>query len=155
MNTNNFAQKTNFFAGSDKFPLLPFYLTSVNIPGINLSHPEVGGRSGTRLNLSGDTITYNQLAFEMLIDEDFQIYHEFMDKINLNINPESGLFASIEFNFWVQINNSKSNPLFRMEFSNCRIETISDIQLDTQDEMTEYTLSVDIKYDYYKIIKST
>ena len=155
MNYNNLAQKTNFTAGSDQLDLIPFYLTSVNVPGINLSHPELGGRSGTRLNLTGDNITYNALSFEMLVDEDFNIYHEFMDKINENIDPESGTFESVEFDFWVEINNSKGNKLFKMEFYNCRIESIGDIQLDTQDDITEYTMSVDVKFDYYKIFKDS
>jgi hypothetical protein len=108
-NNNNLAQKTNFTAGSNDLELLPFYLTSLNIPGINLSHPEVGGRSGAKINLTGDTITFNTLALEVLIDEDFEVYHELMSKITSNINVEAGSFASIEFDFWIQINNSKGN----------------------------------------------
>lgn len=151
MNYNNLAQKTNYVAGSDKLDLLPFYLTTVNLPGINLSHPEIGGRSGARLNVTGDTLTFNALSFEMLIDEDFNIYHEFMDKIFQNIDPEAGTFEGQEFDFWVEVNNNKGNKLFKVEFYNCRIESIGDILLDTQDDMTEYTMSVDIKYDYYKV----
>lgn len=153
MNYNNLAQKTNFVAGSDKFDTLPFYLTTVNIPGVNFSYPEVGGRGSTRLNLAADTITYNALSFEMLVDEDFKIYHEFMDKIVKNISVKGANFADNTFDFWVEINNNKGNRLFKVEFHNCRIETIGDIMLDTQDDITEYTLPVDIKYDYYEIIK--
>lgn len=153
MNYNNLAQKTNYTAGSDKLELLPFYLTTVNLPGINLSHPSLSSRSGTLLNVTGDTVQYNALSFEMLVDEDFQIYHEFMDKIFNNINPETGTFASQEFDFWVEINNNKGNKLFKMEFYNCRIESVGDINLDSQDDMTEYTMSVEIKFDYYKVFK--
>lgn len=153
MNYNNLAQKTNFTAGSEALELLPFYLTSVNIPGINFGHPEIGGRTGSRFAVGGDTLTYNTLSFEMLVDEDFEIYHEFMDKITDSVNPETGTFAGIEFGFWVEINNNKGNKLFKMEFYNCRVDNIGDVQLDTQDDMTEYMLSVDIKYDYYKIIR--
>jgi len=153
MNTNNFAAKTNFVAGSDKLELLPTYLTSVNIPGINLSHPEIGGRSGSRLNVTGDTITWNALSIEVLVDEDFKIYHEFTNRIFENISPENGTFANTEFDFWVEISNSKGNKLFKIEFYNCRFETIADIQLDTQDDITEFLLGLEIKYNYYKIIK--
>ena len=152
MNYNNLAQKTNYIAGSDKLELLPFYLYSVNIPGINFAHPEISGRSGARLNLTGDALTYNGLSFEMLVDEDFKIYHEFMDKIDNNINPVDGTFASQEFDFWIQINNNKGNKIFKLEFYNCRIESIGDIQLDSQDDISEYPLTVEIKYDYYKRI---
>ena len=153
MNYNNLAQKTNYLAGSAKLELAPFYLTVVNVPGINFSHPEIGGRYGSKLNVTGDTLTYNALSFEMLIDEDFKLYHEFMDKVFKNINPETGTFATQEFDFWIQINNNKGNKLFKIEFMNCRIESIGDIMLDVQDEITEHTMSIDIKYDYFKIIK--
>lgn len=154
MNYNNLAQKTNYIAGSDKLPKLPFYLTTVNIPGINFSHPEIGGRYGSRLNVVGDSITYNELSFEMLVDENFEIYHEFMDKVVHNINPESGTFAPIEFDFWIQINNNKGNKLFKINFTNCRISSLDDIILDSQDDITEYIMSVSIRYDYYTIEKN-
>lgn len=153
MNYNNLAQKTNFTAGSDKFENLPFYLTNVNIPGINFSYPEVGGRGSAKLNLTGDTITYNPLSFEMLIDEDFNIYNEFMGAIKDNISVESSSFADNTFTFWVEINNNKGNKIMKFEFYNCRIESLGDIMLDTQDDITEHTLSVEIKYDYFSIVK--
>jgi hypothetical protein len=153
MNYNNLAQKTNYTAGSDKFDKLPFYLTTVNIPGISFSYPELGGRGAARLNAAADTITYNSLSFEMLIDEDFNIYHEFMDIVKNDINVESSNFADNFFDFWIEINNNKGNKIFKIEYYNCRIESVGDINLDSQDDMTEHTLSVDIKYDYFKIFK--
>lgn len=152
MNYNNLAQKTNYVAGSVALELAPFYLTTVNIPGINFTHVDVGGKAG-RFSVTGDTLSYNILSFEMLIDEDFKIYHEFMDKAIKAINSETGTFASQEFDFWIQINNNKGNKLFKIEFYNCRLESIGDIQLDSQDEITEHNMNVDIKYDYFKIIK--
>jgi hypothetical protein len=152
MNYNNLAQKTNYSAGSAKLELAPFYLTNVNLPGINFGHPELTSRAG-RFAVTGDTIVYNPLSFEMLIDEDFNIYHEFMDKVFKTVNSESGTFATQEFDFWVQINNSKGNKLFLIEFYNCRVESVGDIMMDAQDEMTEHTMTVDIKYDYFKVNK--
>lgn len=152
-NIHNYAQTTNYTAGSNALELTSLYLTSVNLPGINFAHPEIGGRSGARLSLSGDNIVYNALSFELLIDEDFNVYHEFMDKVFGSLNPEDGTFESKEFDFWVEINNSKGNRLFKIEFYNARVENISDIPLNSQDDITEFNMSVDVKYDYYKIIK--
>lgn len=154
MNFNNLAQKTNYIAGSSKLKLASMYLTSVNVPGVNLSHPEVGSRSGARLNISGDTLTFNSLSFEILMDEDFLVYQEFMDKIFQNINPETGSFANTEFDFWIEINNNKENKLLKLEFDSCRIESVGDMQLDTQDDITEFTLPVEVKFDMFRIIKS-
>ena len=154
MNYNNLAQKTNYAAGSEQLELLPFYLTSVSIPGISFNLQQVGGRTGSRMSLSGDTIEFNSLSFEILIDEDFKVYNEFMDIIFKHINVESGTFADFSFDFWIEINNSKSKHLMKYEFYNCRIENVGDIQLDTTDDITEHTMSVELKYDYYNIIKN-
>jgi hypothetical protein len=153
MNYHNLAQKTNYIAGSDKLDLIPFYLTTLNIPGISLGHPELGGRTGSRLNVTADTITYNTLSIEALVDEDFNVYHELMDKIFANVDPEEGTFDNVEFDFWVEVSNNKGNKIFKLELFNCRIETIGDIQLDSQDDSTEYTMPIDVKYDYFKIEK--
>ena len=131
MNYNNLAQKTNWTAGTDKFPLMPFYLTNISIPGMNFSLPETGSRFGSRINLPSDTIIFNSLSFDFLIDEDFEIYRTFYSYIINSINPEKGTFADISFDLWVELNNSKGNKIMKFEFYNCRIESIGDIELDT------------------------
>ena len=151
MNTNNLAQKTNFIAGSDKFERVPFYLTTVNIPGLTLSHPRIGGRAGTQLNLSGDTIEWGSLAFDMLIDEDFEVYKELMQIIRRNIQAPEGTFSDFYFDFWIEVSNSKGHKVLKMEFSNCRIESIGDITLDSQDESTEHVLPIGMAFDYYEV----
>lgn len=154
MNYNNLAQKTNWTAGSDKFPLLPFYLTNVSIPGMNFSVPETGSRFGARINLASDTVTYNSLSFDFLIDEDFEIYKIFYSYIIQSINPEKGTFADKDFNLWLELNNSKGNKILKFEFYNCRIESIGDIELDTTSVETEGTMNLGIKFDYFKLIDS-
>lgn len=152
MNISNLAQKSNFIAGSPQFKNVPFFITYLNIPGVSISHPEIsGGRQGSRLHLSGDSITFNTLSFEMLIDEDFIIYKEIMDIILKNINPIDGTFNDFTFNFFIEITNNKGNKVLKLEFFNCRISSISDIQLNTNDESTENTLSMELVYDYYTI----
>lgn len=151
MNYHNFAQKTNWIAGSDQFENVPFFLTSVNIPGFNLNHPEIGGRSSTKMFLPADNIDFNSLSFDMLIDEDFEIYRELISAVNKGINVNSGNFGTFSFNFWIQLNNSKGNKVLKLEFNNCRIQSFGDINLDTQDEETEHTMSVELVYDFYEI----
>ena len=152
MNYNNLAQKTNWTAGTDKFPLVPFYLTNISIPGMNFSVPETGSRFGARINLASDTITYNSLSFDFLIDEDFEIYKTFYDYIYQSINPEKGTFADTSFDLWVELNNSKSNKIMKFEFYNCRIESIGDIELDTTSDETEIVMNLGLKFDYFKIL---
>ena len=156
MNYNNLAQATNFIAGSDKFKNVPFFITGLNIPGININHPEIsGGRQGTLMNLSGDSINYNSLSFEMLIDEDFQIYQELMDIVRKNISPTNGTYGDFYFDFFIEINNSKiaregqhtkmelvydylTGPRFRHRVE-AIVEKFSDMQADLDRERKAMT----------------
>lgn len=152
MNTANLAQRTNFIASSDKFENIPFYLTNVNIPGINFSLSEVGGgRQSASLTMAGDTITYNTLNFDLLIDEDFEIYKEVYSIIKKHISVETSTFGDFYFDFFIQINNSKGNPVMKIDYFNCRIESLGDIELSTQDESTESIMSMSLKFDYFTI----
>lgn len=155
MNYNNLAQRTNWIAGSEKFELVQFYLTSVNIPGISFTLPEIGGRGGARLQLPADTATFSPLSFDMLIDEDFKIYKEFMNIVRKNVSVDNSTFTNDSFDFWIQLNNSKGNTLMKLEFHGCRLESIGDIDLNTTDDSLEQTLNVTIKYDYYELVSDS
>jgi len=150
MNINNLAQKTNWVGGSAKFKKVPFYLTSLNIPGMDFGNIESGARHSAPINFASDTISFHILAIDMLIDEDFLIYDEFMKVINEHISVDNGTFSNIDFDFFIDISNNKGNHLFTIEFYGCHLESISDIFLDTQDESTEHELNIEIKYDYFK-----
>ena len=150
MNRNNLAQKTNFIAGSDKFKDITFYLTTVNIPGMTFAPVDVGGRDSVQIKLASDVVTFSSLSLEMLIDEDLLIYKELMGIINEHINIEEGTFTELVFDFWIELKNSKNAKILKVEFVNCRIESIGDISFDVQDDVTEQTLSLELAYDYYQ-----
>jgi hypothetical protein len=150
MNTNNFHQKSNFTAGGSLFDKSTYYLTSVNIPGLSLSPIEVGGRGSSKMQLSPDTITWSPLTFDVLIDEDFEVYKEINDIFRKNIKAD-GTFEDLYFDFWVEVSNNKGNKIMKLDFTNCRLTSISDIFMDTQDDTTEHTLSIDLIYDTYDI----
>ena len=153
MNYANLAQKTNFIASSPAFNKIPFFLTSINIPGLTMSHQEIGGRNSTKMNIGADTMTWNGLSFEMLIDEDFEIYKEIMGIVRSNINVSTGTFKDFYFDFFIEVSNNKGNKVLRLDFSNCRIMSFGDIQLDTTDDGTEHSMSIDMIFDYYEIAK--
>ena len=152
MNIHNFAQRTNWTAGSDRFSLIPFYLTTINIPGMSFSLPETGSRYGAKLNLSSDSVSYNSLNFNFLIDEDFEIYKKFNEYLTECVDVEGLKFNNIPFMFWVELNDNKSHKILKFEFYNCRIENIGDIELDTTNPETEITMDLSLKFDYFKIV---
>lgn len=149
-NIGNVYQKTNFILGSDELEYGPIFLQSVNLPGISLTHPETYSQQGQLSYASADVKSFNSLNFDIVIDENFDSYFDFMEKVFKNVNTEEGTFVEeTYFDLWIVITNLKGKPLFKYTCHNCRIASIGDVDLNTTDEGTPSTFSVEVIYDYY------
>jgi len=82
MNIRNYAQKTNFKCGVSNSDILPFYVTTLNIPGIQTNISEMSGRFGAPVNITPDSLTYNPLSLEVLLDEDYKIYIDILNNVS-------------------------------------------------------------------------
>lgn len=151
INYNNFAQRTNFLASSPAFKNIPFFLKSVMIPNLSLSHPEVGGRDSYRMKLAADTVSFGPLSFEIIIDEDLKIYEEVFDIVTKQVSTSTGTFGVTDFDFVVSMNDNKGHEVLKFYFEGCRVSTLGDLVLDTADEGTEYFLSVDVDFNRFYI----
>ena len=151
MNDNNLAQHINFIVGSDELDLSPQYLQTVNLPGISFSHIETGTTYNAKLHLQADTATFNNLDLNILLREDFSNYRELIDKAFSLYDPETGTFRQKDFNLFIINNNLKGNFLFKVDYYGCKIESIGDIDLSSNDDSIPVTINCSIVYDYYKI----
>ena len=147
-NNSNLFQPTNFICGSADLDLVHKFCTSVNLPGINLNHLFLTNGAGSPLNLTSDNIMFNSVQLSLLIDEDFETYFEFIEKIQNNINSVNGSFAESTFDFFINITNSKGNDIFKVELINARLQSIGDVVLDSTSEETEYVLPVELIFDH-------
>lgn len=150
---NNLAQSSNYEFGCPDLDFSTKYLIQSNIPGLQISHFETGSRRGAKLHIGGDTVAYNDLALTFLMDEKFELFFEFYDKFMKNFNPEDGTFDIKDFNCYVQINDNQGEPLFKLDFFNCRLNSYDDIALDSQNDQEFFTFSVGVTYDYYLITR--
>jgi hypothetical protein len=152
VNTRNYSQKTNFMCGTNSVKLLPFYVTTISLPGVSTTIPEVSGRSGAPVFLAPSNMTFNPLSLEVLLDENYQIFQDLIDAIKIDV--ESGTFESTFFDFWVEVTNDMGQTVMKIDYFNCNIESIGDLSLASNDDTTEQTFPVELKYDYFKIRKS-
>jgi len=150
LNIRNYSQRTNFKCGSESLKLLPFFVTTINIPGITTDIQTIGGRGGAAANFSPANLTFNNLSIEVLVDEDYKIFEEIISSVHINVENDS--FENKYFDFWMELNNDMGKKVMKIEFYNCLIDSIGDLSLATNDDSTENTFSVEIKFDYYKII---
>ena len=154
-NINNLAQHINYIVGSNELELFPLYMQSFTIPGISFSHPEYGGRYGSKVKFQADCITFNQVTLQLLLDETFNSYREFMQKAFSLYNPQNGTFTQKDFNIFIVPNNTKGHPLFVCNIYDCKIESIDDIDLGLSDSSPYNTFSVTITYNYYTMSFTT
>ena len=151
INRNNLAQKTTWYCGSSKLDLMLKMTQDFSIPGINFNHPQVFNHSSAPVNFVADNITFNSLTCEVLIDENYKVYFEVMKKIFDQFNPTNGTFATQEFDWFTILTNNKGNDIFKIDYYNCRFESVSDVTLTTQGDESFSIMSIGIKYDYFLI----
>ena len=151
MNTNSLAQSSNFEFGCPDMNFGPKFVTKLTLPGIQVENPQTGIRGGAKGFFGASAVTYSSLKFDLLIDEMYKVYFEFYNTFMRNISPTSGKFDVKEFESYVQINDSKGYPIFKVNYHGCRLKSTGDIELVSGDDGEKITMSVEIDYDYFDI----
>lgn len=151
VNANNIAQRTNFILGTSKIPKSVMMVQTVNIPSISANHVTgIGGRFGVQLKVGADNSEYSDVTFDVLLDEDLLVLREVLALMQKQVHPGDGVFEDTYWDFWLQVNNNKGHPLFRIDFIHSRLSSISDVSLDSMDD-GHNTMSLTITYDWYEI----
>lgn len=151
INANNIAQRTNFILGTSKLPKSVMMVQTVNIPSISVNHVTgIGGRFGVQLKVGADNSEYSDVTFDVLLDEDLLVLREVLALMQKQVHPGDGVFEDTYWDFWLQVNNNKGHPLFRIDFIHSRLSSISDVSLDSMDDGNN-TMSLTITYDWYEI----
>ena len=149
MNTVNYAQTTNIMAGSDVFSNVPFYLQTLSVPGVSFSHPELGGRLGSKFHLTADNVTYGSLNLTVIMDEDFLVYNELLDLAKSQMDFTTGSFTDKTFDFWVAVTDSSGHDVMKWTFHNTRLSSIADMQYDYTSDETSFTLDIELIFDHF------
>lgn len=147
--STNFADVSRFLVGSDDLCVAPFFIKTFNIPGIQMQHLTMGNRSGTKLHLGADTMEFDPLELEIMLDANFEVYFEFLRLAQTSVDFDRGTFAQPEFSLWVAIMNTSNEVLFRFDFVGCRINSLGSLAMDPEAEPGT-SINVSIVYDYYR-----
>jgi len=153
MSTRNFTHNSNFFFQTNLFTEeeTSYAIQECPLPGMSFSHVQVSGRSVLG-NLQGDTLTFNDLSINLIIDEELLVWKEIAKKMLEMRNPENNLSEQIEKYSYLEIHDDNSNIVLKLEFVGCMIESIDDLSYNTTSQDEIITCGVTIKYDYYNIV---
>lgn len=150
MNQLNYAQHTNFIAGSPQLGNIHMYLTNATVPGVNFSLPEAYN-IGMKALMPADSVSFNGLSVEVLCDEDFKVYEHMINEFRKSKSFTNGSFANRMFDYYTEIYNNKGNLIFTVWFRNCRLENISDISLSSNDPSVINTFSLSMQFEWFEI----
>lgn len=153
LNRLNYAQKSNFIAGCSEIFKYEFYIQEFNIPGLSVNTVETYNQ-GMKHLITGDGITHTELSLSIMIDEDFLVYQALKKWLEDSVNQTSGSFADRSFTFYCDVHNNKGNYLFTVMFYECRITSLSDVQMSASDDSASNIVSVSVEYDWFEIKKS-
>jgi hypothetical protein len=153
MSTRNFTHNSNFIFTTNLFndENVSYYIQEANLPGLSFSHIQVS-RQSTSMNFQADTLTYNDLTLNFIIDEELSVWKNIVSKMQKMRDVYSGEGELIEKSGYLEIHDDNSNIILKVEFINLIIESIDDMQYSTNTEDEIITCSINLKYDYYNIL---
>lgn len=151
--TRNFTHNSNFFFQTNLFEdeETIYAIQECNLPGLAFNHIEVP-RHAILGNVQGDTITYNDLTLNLIMDENLFVWKAIVSKMQKMREPENSTAEQIEKIGFLEIQDDNTNKVLKLEFKGMMIESIDDLQYSTNSEDEIITCSVNIKYDYFIIV---
>jgi len=132
-----------------KLPTVEYFVISVNLPQISLSGEAEINTPFKQISFGGDTVVYEDLNVEFLVDEDLKNWLEINDWIKGIGFPRTREQFSTELDNSVQLPNSiysdaalilltnKNNPNLQVTFENIFPTQLSGLQFTTQGTDTE------------------
>lgn len=151
-NNKNFALDTSIYFGTTLFSEDTLYnVQSVNLPGVDFSHPQIASRSGALITGQADNITFNDLQLTLIIDEGFNIWKDIMTNAFKMVNVTKPMFNKNFHDAYVVITDSQGNDILKVWFRNAQITSIGDLSFASSNMNEHLTLDVGLKYDYMEI----
>jgi hypothetical protein len=162
-NNLNYLQPTSFKLVLDRqnYPNLEFFCQNVTHPGMLLSAVEVPFRKVAGVPFAGDTLTFNELSANIILDEDMQGYKEMYNWLRriLDTNQESPLNRSTTVaptyaDITLHILSSHNNSTMQIRYLECVPTTLGDIQFESTSAGTDFiTFSASFRFNYFELLE--
>lgn len=157
----NYLQPTSFKLVLDRtnYPNLEFFCQSVTHPGMLMSAVEVPFRKVAGVPMPGDTLTFNELSANIILDEDMQGYTEMYNWIrriiDTNMVQKGRDFGSSETPFadiTLNILSSHNNTTKQIQYKDCVPTALGDIQFEsTSTGDTFITFGASFRFTYFEM----
>ena len=156
----NYLQPTSFKLVLDRknYPNLEFFCQSITHPGMLITAVEVPFRKVAGVPMPGDTLTFNELSANIILDEDMQGYTEMYSWLRRIIDTdmksfdrfasETSAFADIT----LHILSSHNNTTKLIQYKDCVPTALGDIQFESTSTGDSFiTFSASFRFTYFEL----
>ena len=152
-NVKNFSHSSSVYFVMDIFGReVTYNVQRVNLPGISFSNIELV-KTAQRFLKQGDTPTYNTLSVDIILDENLEIWKEIVSTFQkMTIEGDGDMYLT-EFSSFLHIFDEKDKSILKLDFIDCVLQSIGDIEFDTTSDDQELTLTLTIDYAFFFFIK--
>ena len=138
-----------FKVNAQQFPNVEYFCTAVTLPSISMSEATVPYK-GVNIGMSGDRMTFDELAIRFNVTEDMDNYIEMFNWMHNVLGDPKG--ESYKFDATLSILTSHNNVSKDISFKDCFPTSLSAIEFSTQQTDIEYLQAdVSFKYTYFEI----
>ncbi len=152
-NVKNFSHSSSVYFVMDIFGReVTYNVQRVNLPGISFSNIELS-KTAQRFFKQGDTPTYNTLSVDIILDENLEIWKEIVSTFQKMTLEGDGDMYLTEFSSFLHIFDEKDKSILKLDFIDCVLQSIGDVEFDTTGEDQELTLTLTIDYAFFTFNK--
>jgi hypothetical protein len=155
-----------FMFSVKKLPQINFFCQQVNLPGITLGAPEFGNPFNVA-PIPGETLTYDTLEVQFLIDENMENYRsiynwivalgfpenytQYLNFVNSNEISQISELAKNYSDSTLTILGSNNKPVQNIQFHDTFPISISSLTFQSTNQDVQYLVgSATFRYGYYK-----
>ena len=156
----NYLQPTSFKLVLDRknYPNLEFFCQSITHPGMLITAVEVPFRKVAGVPMPGDTLTFNELSANIILDEDMQGYTEMYSWLRRIIDTDMKSFdrfatdVSPFADITLHILSSHNNTTKQVQYKDCVPTALGDIQFESTSTGDSFiTFSASFRFTYFEL----
>ena len=147
----NNAQSSKWVAIFHGMEGVVYKTTTVTIPAVISGVTELGGTSNVALTVPGDHITYDELSFDFLVDEDFLNYSNLQEWLESNTEANDPVVRDCSVHL-TDINGNYRG--LRIDFINAYPTTLAGFPLDGENAIPDIQSTVTVRFDRMKFVRS-
>ena len=161
----NYLQPTSFKLVIDRrnYPNLEFFCQNVTHPGMLMNSVEVPFRRVSGVPFPGDTLTFNELNTNIILDENLTSYNEMFSWIRRLLetnmgkggrgNIQSDVAAPTYSDITLSILSSHNNLTKQVRYIDCIPTSLGDIQFQSTSGGSDFiTFNASFRFNYFELV---